>query len=137
MGDLQVYSLHLKGINGVIPGHTNPPAILPSMWPQAELATQEIIKHIQPTVVSEQRRKAVVEYVQKLIRGFVSSEVYGSLLLSQFILQFLVSFSRCSPTFPSTSPSSLCGCESRLRWKLPLMSLIFHVALSRNLPSPS
>lgn len=106
MGDLQLSPQQLDGVDGVESEHNPPPPSSPSSlssnlhppnphhlaigadaWLQAEQATQEVIRHILPTVVSEQRRKAVVDYVQKLIRGFLGSEVFpfGSVPLKTYL----------------------------------------------------
>lgn len=44
-------------------------------WKKAEEATQGVIAQVQPTDVSERRRKAVIDYVQRLIRGCLGCEV--------------------------------------------------------------
>ncbi|PKA57629.1 DNA polymerase sigma subunit [Apostasia shenzhenica] len=69
------------------PPNPHPSAIGASTWRQAEQATEDVIRHIQPTVVSEQRRKTVVEYVQRLIRSFLSCEVFsfGSVPLKTYL----------------------------------------------------
>lgn len=106
MGDL-LSPEQLDGVDGVESDHNPLPPPSPSSpssnlhppnphhlaigadaWLQAEQATQEVIRHILPTVVSEQRRKAVVDYVQKLIRGLLGSEVIHSYSLnwSYFVL---------------------------------------------------
>eukprot|EP00268_Persea_americana_P011133 TRINITY_DN1465_c1_g2_i2.p1 TRINITY_DN1465_c1_g2~~TRINITY_DN1465_c1_g2_i2.p1 ORF type:complete len:984 (-),score=174.72 TRINITY_DN1465_c1_g2_i2:957-3908(-) len=56
-------------------------------WQRAEETTHEIICRIQPTVVSEERRKAVVEYVQSLIKAYLGSEVFpfGSVPLKTYL----------------------------------------------------
>ena len=62
-------------------------------WQRAEETTHEIICRIQPTVVSEERRKAVVEYVQSLIKAYLGSEVSSFPFLRFFVCVFLY-FSR-------------------------------------------
>ena len=42
---------------------------------RAEEATQGIIAQVQPTVVSENRRRAVIDYVQRLLRTWLGCEV--------------------------------------------------------------
>ncbi|XP_062094715.1 uncharacterized protein LOC133800703 [Humulus lupulus] len=56
-------------------------------WQRAEEATQGIIGQVQPTVVSEKRRRAVIDYVQRLIRGFLGCEVFpfGSVPLKTYL----------------------------------------------------
>lgn len=50
-------------------------AISPEYWQRAEAATQTIIAQVQPTFVSEERRKSVIDYVQRLIKNFIGCEV--------------------------------------------------------------
>ncbi|XP_057549676.1 uncharacterized protein LOC130827830 isoform X2 [Amaranthus tricolor] len=47
----------------------------PEVWAQAEQATHEIIKQVQPTVVSEERRGDVIDYVKRLLKGYLGCEV--------------------------------------------------------------
>lgn len=47
----------------------------PERWAKAEKATQNIIRVVQPTSVSEDRRRAVIDYVQRLIGGCLGCEV--------------------------------------------------------------
>ncbi|KAJ4822480.1 hypothetical protein Tsubulata_011632 [Turnera subulata] len=56
-------------------------------WQKAEDATQGIIARVQPTLVSEERRKAVIDYVQRLIRTSIGCEVYpfGSVPLKTYL----------------------------------------------------
>ncbi|XP_010252088.1 PREDICTED: uncharacterized protein LOC104593785 [Nelumbo nucifera] len=65
----------------------NPFSIGAGSWSRAELTTHEIVCRIQPTVVSEERRKAVIDYVQRLIRGYLGSEVFpfGSVPLKTYL----------------------------------------------------
>lgn len=58
---------------------SNQTAIGAEYWQRAEEATQGIIAQVQPTVVSEERRKAVIDYVQRLIRNYLGCEVRVSL----------------------------------------------------------
>lgn len=62
-------------------------AIGAEYWKRAEEATQGVISQVQPTVVSEKRRRAVIEYVQRLIRGFLGCEVFpfGSVPLKTYL----------------------------------------------------
>ena len=50
-------------------------AIGAEYWKRAEDATQGIIAQVQPTVVSEKRRRAVIDFVQRLIKGYLGCEV--------------------------------------------------------------
>lgn len=65
----------------------NPTAIGAGRWGKAEQTTQEIISRVQPTVVSEERRKEVIDYVQRLIRGCLGCEVFpfGSVPLKTYL----------------------------------------------------
>lgn len=56
-------------------------------WAKAELRTRELIYQIQPTVVSENQRKAVVQYVQRLVRRRIGCEVFafGSVPLKTYL----------------------------------------------------
>jgi len=53
----------------------NQTAIGAEFLQRAEEATQGVIAQVQPTVVSENRRKAVIDYVQRLIRTRLGCEV--------------------------------------------------------------
>ncbi|GLT59320.1 hypothetical protein SLA2020_321460 [Shorea laevis] len=57
------------------------------IWQKAEEATQEIIALVQPTVVSEGRRKAVIDYVQRLVKKYLHCEVFpfGSVPLKTYL----------------------------------------------------
>lgn len=57
------------------PPNPNPEEIGVAQWARAEQTVHEIICEVQPTEVSEERRKAVVDYVQRLIRCRVGCEV--------------------------------------------------------------
>ncbi|THU59751.1 hypothetical protein C4D60_Mb07t05370 [Musa balbisiana] len=96
MGDLQSWPPLANG--DAAGGHHSPRAQLqepnphPSMiraenWRRAEEATREVLRCIRPTVVSEQRRKAVVDYVQQLLRTRISSDVFpfGSVPLKTYL----------------------------------------------------
>ena len=52
-----------------------PMSIGAELWGRAEEATQKIIHQIQPTGLSEERRRAVIDYVQRLIRGRLGCQV--------------------------------------------------------------
>ncbi|KAG2686167.1 hypothetical protein I3760_10G164800 [Carya illinoinensis] len=56
-------------------------------WQRAEDATQGVIAQVQPTILSENRRKAVIDYVQRLIKGFLGCEVFpfGSVPLRTYL----------------------------------------------------
>ncbi|RWV95554.1 hypothetical protein GW17_00041818 [Ensete ventricosum] len=89
MGDLQSWPPLANG--DAAGGHHSPRAQLqepnphPSMiraenWRRAEEATREVLRCIRPTVVSEQRRKAVVDYVQQLLKTRISRVVIFQVL---------------------------------------------------------
>ncbi|XP_058110604.1 uncharacterized protein LOC131253574 isoform X2 [Magnolia sinica] len=96
MGDLQSWPPQRNGawieestspLPSSSPSNPNPSSIRGDSWRRAEETAHEIICRIQPTVVSEQRRKAVIDYVQRLIRGCVGSEVFpfGSVPLRTYL----------------------------------------------------
>ncbi|XP_057972859.1 uncharacterized protein LOC131161015 [Malania oleifera] len=65
----------------------SPASIGAERWRVAEQATQGIICQVQPTVVSEVRRRAVIDYVQRLLRVYVGCEVFpfGSVPLKTYL----------------------------------------------------
>lgn len=82
MGDLRDWSpepngaaLEERPLSSSSSVPSNQTAIGAGYWQRAEEATQEIISQVQPTVVSEERRKAVIDYVQRLIRNYLGCEV--------------------------------------------------------------
>ncbi|KAF9594560.1 hypothetical protein IFM89_033530 [Coptis chinensis] len=102
MGDLEALSIQPNGFsieervfspsslslsNNNNNNNPNPSSVSEECWFRAEEITEEIITQIQPTVVSEQRRKAVIEYVQSLIGGYLGSEVFpfGSVPLKTYL----------------------------------------------------
>ncbi|KAL9425850.1 hypothetical protein AB3S75_032755 [Citrus x aurantiifolia] len=94
MGDLRDWSPEPNGaVFGERPSSSsssvpsNQTAIGAEYWQRAEEATQGIIAQVQPTVVSEERRKAVIDYVQRLIRNYLGCEVFpfGSVPLKTYL----------------------------------------------------
>lgn len=94
MGDLRACSPEPRGLftdDRLLPlpslSNPNPPAIGAAQWARAESTVQEIICEVQPTEVSEERRKEVVDYVQGLIRVRVGCEVFpfGSVPLKTYL----------------------------------------------------
>lgn len=94
MGDLRACSPEPRGLftdDRLLPlpslSNPNPPAIGAAQWARAENTVQEIICEVQPTEVSEERRKEVVDYVQGLIRVRVGCEVFpfGSVPLKTYL----------------------------------------------------
>ncbi|KAF3454811.1 hypothetical protein FNV43_RR05259 [Rhamnella rubrinervis] len=101
MSDLQVCSL--PNPNDVIfredrlcPLSSSPPSsasnpdpslISADSWARAETTTQEIVSKIQPTLVADQKRKDVIDYVQRLLRNYIGCEVfpYGSVPLKTYL----------------------------------------------------
>ncbi|TXG58955.1 hypothetical protein EZV62_016784 [Acer yangbiense] len=85
MGDLRDWS---PEPNGVVLEERSTSSIIPAdYWLRAEEATQGIISQVQPTVASEERRKAVIDYVQRLIRNNLGCEVFpfGSVPLKTYL----------------------------------------------------
>ncbi|GFP83238.1 hypothetical protein PHJA_000467200 [Phtheirospermum japonicum] len=65
----------------------NPFHIGTDNWVTAERAARYIIQKVQPNPVSEDRRKKVVEFIQRLIRSCLGAEVfpYGSVPLKTYL----------------------------------------------------
>ncbi|KAH9624526.1 hypothetical protein KSS87_022143 [Heliosperma pusillum] len=76
----------LRDTNGVVLDE-EPCCLGQEVWAVAEAATGEIIRQVQPTVVSEERRKDVIEYVYWLLRGYLGCEVFpfGSVPLKTYL----------------------------------------------------
>ncbi|CAN0879574.1 Protein HESO1 [Linum grandiflorum] len=92
MGDLRPWSPELNGdVVEERPSSSSlsssPLTIDAANWKIAETATQLIIAKVQPSNVSEERRKAVVDYVQRLIRNSIGCEVlpFGSVPLKTYL----------------------------------------------------
>ncbi|XP_050383505.1 uncharacterized protein LOC126800227 [Argentina anserina] len=64
-----------------------PAGVSAEYWRRAEEATQGVIAQVQPTDVSERRRRDVIDYVQRLIRGYLRCEVFpfGSVPLKTYL----------------------------------------------------
>lgn len=81
MGDLRAWSPELNGAvleerpSSSSLSLANQAGISAESWQRAEAVTQGIIGQVQPTLVSEERRKAVIDYVQRLIRNSLGCEV--------------------------------------------------------------
>ncbi|RWW85032.1 hypothetical protein BHE74_00006329, partial [Ensete ventricosum] len=80
-----------EGFSHSMPTNPDLSAVGPGNLIRAEQATAEVMRCIQPTVVSEQRRKAVVEYMQKLLKRYIGIEVdyfvaWSSLLFFCYLL---------------------------------------------------
>ncbi|KAJ1429789.1 polymerase, nucleotidyl transferase domain [Sesbania bispinosa] len=57
------------------------------LWLMAEERAQEILYTIQPNVISEVNRKEIIDYLQRLIRGYYGAEVFafGSVPLKTYL----------------------------------------------------
>ncbi|KAF5953556.1 hypothetical protein HYC85_006412 [Camellia sinensis] len=61
-----------------VPSPPSPSSSNPERWNRAEEATQKIVWQVQPTVLSEKRRREVIDYVERLIGGAIGCElVFG------------------------------------------------------------
>lgn len=83
MGDLREPNVAVTEERPVSPSTPSPSNPSPSLigaerWAKAEQATRKIIYQVQPTDVSEERRRKVIEYVQRLITGCLGCEVRNS-----------------------------------------------------------
>ncbi|THF94304.1 hypothetical protein TEA_020340 [Camellia sinensis var. sinensis] len=99
MGDLQVFSQQPNGVltedrsfsvsfSPPLPAsNPDPSSIGEESWAIAEQTTQQVICCIHPTLDSEEKRKDVIEYVQRLIRCSLGFEVfpYGSVPLKTYL----------------------------------------------------
>nr|GMD15734.1 uncharacterized protein LOC109173649 [Ipomoea batatas] len=67
--------------------HPDPSAIAEECWASAEEMIRELVNCIHPTMDSEEKRKDVMEYIQKLIRDSLACEVfpYGSVPLKTYL----------------------------------------------------
>lgn len=65
----------------------DPSTISEDYWAVAEQTTQEVVNSIHPTLDAEEKRKDVIDYVQRLIRCYLGFEVfpYGSVPLKTFL----------------------------------------------------
>ncbi|PIN08200.1 Polynucleotide adenylyltransferase [Handroanthus impetiginosus] len=65
----------------------NPLEIRTANWATADRVAGEIIRKVQPTSVSEEKRREVVDYIQRLIKNFLGAEVflYGSVPLKTYL----------------------------------------------------
>ncbi|KAF3778655.1 hypothetical protein EJ110_NYTH42653 [Nymphaea thermarum] len=101
MGDYQAWGQPNGGLAEENPGsaNPNPSAITRDGWNRAEDRALEIICRIQPTAVSEMRRKAVVDYMQGLLRGCLGAEVFpfGSVPLKTYLPDGDIDLSAFSP----------------------------------------
>ncbi|CAH8388610.1 unnamed protein product [Eruca vesicaria subsp. sativa] len=63
------------------------PSKEPEFWNRMEEATREIIEHVHPTLVSEERRRDVIDYMQRFIKTRVGCEVhsFGSVPLKTYL----------------------------------------------------
>ncbi|CAK9164100.1 unnamed protein product [Ilex paraguariensis] len=65
----------------------DPSSICKNCWAVAEETTQEVVNRIHPTLDSEEKRKDVIDYVQRLVRTSLVCEVfpYGSVPLKTYL----------------------------------------------------
>ncbi|CAL5386301.1 unnamed protein product [Camellia sinensis] len=86
MGDLRVCS---RQPNGVVNEDRpfDPSSIGEDNWVIAEQITQDVVCFIHPTLDSEEKRKDVIEYIQRLVRCSLGCEVfpYGSVPLKTYL----------------------------------------------------
>ncbi|XP_057474813.1 uncharacterized protein LOC130762944 isoform X1 [Actinidia eriantha] len=106
MGDLQDFS---RQPNGVVmedcPSNPDLASIEEGGWGIAEETTQQVVCCIHPTLDSEEKRKDVIEYVQKLIRFSLGCEVfpYGSVPLKTYLPDGDIDLTAlCSPNVEET-----------------------------------
>ncbi|XP_022733743.1 uncharacterized protein LOC111287433 [Durio zibethinus] len=89
MGDLRDWSPKSNDVvsNQRSSSSSNQAGIGAEYLQKAEEATQGIIAQVQPTVVSEERRKSVIDYVLRLIRNHLGYEVFpfGSVPLKTYL----------------------------------------------------
>ncbi|XVE80759.1 hypothetical protein DITRI_Ditri15bG0006100 [Diplodiscus trichospermus] len=93
MGELRDWSPEANGVaseersSSLSSSSLNIAGIGAEYWKKAEEATRGIIAQVQPTIVSEERRKAVIDYVQRLIRTYLRCEVFpfGSVPLKTYL----------------------------------------------------
>lgn len=64
-----------------------PISIDEELWLMVEERAQEILCIVQPSLISEVNRKEVINYVQRLIRGYYKAEVFpfGSVPLKTYL----------------------------------------------------
>ncbi|CAA2974686.1 Hypothetical predicted protein [Olea europaea subsp. europaea] len=69
------------------PANPSTSEIGPERWERAEKTAHMIICKVQPTAISEERRRDVIEYVRSLIRNRLGAEVfpYGSVPLKTYL----------------------------------------------------
>lgn len=73
-----------------------PPTLSPSeFWNRVEDVTREIIELVHPTLVSEDRRRNVIDYMQRLIKMTLGCEVHSfdkkkNILCLMFLLHWLM-----------------------------------------------
>ncbi|CAM0950468.1 unnamed protein product [Alopecurus aequalis] len=87
------------------PVNPDPSSISPEAWERFETAALGVMSRIQPTVPSEGRRAAVVDYVQRLVRGPVGCEVFpfGSVPLRTYLPDGDIDLSAFRPTYSDES----------------------------------
>ncbi|WCJ27821.1 PAP/OAS1 substrate-binding domain superfamily [Euphorbia peplus] len=87
MGDVRPYSPESNGEERPSSSSSSSSDLTAINWQRAETLAQRIIAQVQPTLVSQQRRKAVIDYVQRLIKNTLGCEVFpfGSVPLRTYL----------------------------------------------------
>lgn len=92
MEDLQEELLTSPSHTSSSSSYSSPPNLYPfsidaELWLLAEERIQEILCTIQPAIVSEKKRKEVINYIQRLINGYYGIEVFpfGSVPLKTYL----------------------------------------------------
>ncbi|KAE8655533.1 Melibiase family protein isoform 1 [Hibiscus syriacus] len=80
-------SLSLSSSSSSSSNNPHPLSIDDELWILAEERAQEILCIIQPALVSEENRKSIIAYFQRLIKGYYGCEVFpfGSVPLKTFL----------------------------------------------------
>lgn len=91
MEDLQEELLTSPSHTSSSSSYSSPPNLYPfsidaELWLLAEERIQEILCTIQPAIVSEKKRKEVINYIQRLINGYYGIEVGTTTNLSRFFI---------------------------------------------------
>uniref|UniRef100_A0ACD5Y4J1 Uncharacterized protein n=1 Tax=Avena sativa TaxID=4498 RepID=A0ACD5Y4J1_AVESA len=87
MVNIDEFSLGLVPELQYAPANPDPSSISPDAWEPFETAALGVMGRIQPTALSEARRAAVVDYIQRLVRCSVGCEVFpfGSVPLKTYL----------------------------------------------------
>uniref|UniRef100_A0ACD5YII6 Uncharacterized protein n=1 Tax=Avena sativa TaxID=4498 RepID=A0ACD5YII6_AVESA len=87
MVNIDEFSLGLVPELEHAPANPDPSSISPDAWEPFETAALGVMGRIQPTALSEARRAAIVDYIQRLVRCSVGCEVFpfGSVPLKTYL----------------------------------------------------